>query len=377
VPVEARPGRDTKPDGSLPTRKELKAKAGVVAEGIEQALQLEHQGDATEANLRRVFSDILKRTEGKSLTSHTPQSLLDEWLAGRRAVVTRGTWSKYQQIRSNFLNHLGKRATAPLNSISKTDFIRFRDALLESGRSARTVNLFLTLLSGPFTLAFESGLISSNPLKGISRIKADHVEREVFTPEEVAALLKVASLEWQGVVLLGFFTGARLTDISTLCWGNIHLETRRIRFVAKKTGRPMEIPMHPELEKFLLQMPTSDDPRTFLFPTLAGRRTAGRGGLSNLFIGLMKKAGIAPGEARARKGEAGRSRSARSFHTLRHSFNSSLANLGVSQEIRQQLVGHASREVNDHYTHFRFQALREAVELVPRIGKLCAEPGPK
>ena len=37
------------------------------------------------------------------------------------------------------------------------------------------------------------------------------------------------------------------------------------------------------------------------------------------------------------------------FHSLRHSFNSAMANAGVSQEIRMKLIGHVSAEMNKGY----------------------------
>lgn len=350
VPIEPLAGRDEEPDGSLPTRKELREKAETVARGIERALKAEQEGTATEANLRAIFSDILRRTEGKSLTNHSIKSLLDEWLSGRRSIVTPGTLVKYGQIKKDFLGSLGKRATARLDAISQSDFIRFRDSLLKGGRSPATVNLYLNVLSTPFTLAFEQGLIGLNPLSGIPSVKPDHIEKGVFTPGEIAALLRSAQgTDWKGVILTGYYTGARLQDISKLRWESVHLENRRIRFVAQKTGKPVELPMHPELEEFLLhELMSSDNPKDFLFPNLAARKTAGKGGLSTSFARIMKKAGVAPGEARARKGEAGRFRSLRSFHSLRHTFNSAMANAGVSQEVRQKLTGHASAKMNSH-----------------------------
>jgi len=52
---------------------------------------------------------------------------------------------------------------------------------------------------------------------------------------------------------------------------------------------------------------------------------------------------------------------------LRHSFNSAMANAGVSQEIRQQLTGHASSETNKIYTHHEIATLRAAVEKLPDV----------
>jgi integrase len=63
----------------------------------------------------------------------------------------------------------------------------------------------------------------------------------------------------------------------------------------------------------------------------------------------------------------GRANSSLSFHSLRHSFNSAMANAGVAQEIRQKLTGHASAEMNAIYTHHELAPLRAAIGLIPSI----------
>ena len=59
--------------------------------------------------------------------------------------------------------------------------------------------------------------------------------------------------------------------------------------------------------------------------------------------------------------------SALSFHSLRHSFTSALANVGVAQELRMALTGHRSRDMHQHYTHLELERLRDAIALLPRI----------
>jgi integrase len=47
------------------------------------------------------------------------------------------------------------------------------------------------------------------------------------------------------------------------------------------------------------------------------------------------------------------------FHSLRHSFNSEMANAGVREELRMKLTGHATREQHQKYTHHELGPLRE------------------
>jgi integrase len=81
----------------------------------------------------------------------------------------------------------------------------------------------------------------------------------------------------------------------------------------------------------------------------------------------MERAGIDAGVLRERRGEKGRSVSALSFHSLRHSFNSAMAHAGVPQELRQKLTGHATAEMNTLYTHHELQTIRHAVSAIPRL----------
>src|ERR1700738_1233316 len=72
IPVEPLAGRDERPDGSLPTRKELRTKAEEVARVIERALQSANDGSYFELNLRKIlFSDILDSTVGPRLTPYS------------------------------------------------------------------------------------------------------------------------------------------------------------------------------------------------------------------------------------------------------------------------------------------------------------------
>jgi integrase len=117
----------------------------------------------------------------------------------------------------------------------------------------------------------------------------------------------------------------------------------------------------------LLSRNTSDDPQAFLFPSLAGKSGGGKSGLSMAFKRIMEQAEVEAGVARLSSGAKGRSFSLRSFHSLRHSFISALANSGVSSELRRRLSGHASEEMHAVYTHHELETIRQAVSAIPRL----------
>ena len=80
----------------------------------------------------------------------------------------------------------------------------------------------------------------------------------------------------------------------------------------------------------------------------------------------MEKAGIDCGECRR---DSGRIFSRKSFHALRHSFVSVMANAGIPDEVRQKLTGHASPAVHKRYTHLELQPLKTAIAALPTLRK--------
>jgi integrase len=100
-------------------------------------------------------------------------------------------------------------------------------------------------------------------------------------------------------------------------------------------------------------------------PTLAGQQGSGRRGLSETFKKIMRKAGV---DSQTVKGAGNQMFSRRSFHALRHSFTSALANQNVSSELRIKLTGHKTEGEHRKYTHHEMDNLRAAVQKIPSLG---------
>jgi integrase len=373
VPITPLAGRDEREDGSLPTAKELKLKAEEMARAIERNHKLVMVGSPTEANLRRIINRDRERLGQAPIVLYTIESWLSKWLKDKELNpdLSKGTRVKYEQDVSDFLSFLGPRKAARLDSISPDDFRGFMQHLIsDKHRSPATVNQKIHKTLGPaFSLAWKKDLISGNPLAEIPVIKTDEFEKGTFTTEEVSRLVSKAPLDWKGVTLAGYWTGARLQDVANWRWENVELEAHLLKFRVRKTGKMHRLPIPPELEEHFLSLPSSDNPKDFLFPTLAGKNGAGNSGLSNSFKRIMEKAGISAGVARISRGPGGRSISKLSFHSLRHTCNSVMANAGVPQEIRRQLTGHSSDKMNDNYTHHDMEVLRQAMSALPRVGE--------
>ena len=135
----------------------------------------------------------------------------------------------------------------------------------------------------------------------------------------------------------------------------------------RKTGSAVQVPIHQDLYEYLFALPRSEGPKKPVFPRLFNKPGAGKSGLSMSFKRLMERAGIDDGVAHKKDGKLGRNVSRLSFHSLRHSFNSAMANADVPLEIRQKLTGHASQDMNKHYTHLELETVRRAVASISRL----------
>ena len=127
----------------------------------------------------------------------------------------------------------------------------------------------------------------------------------------------------------------------------------------------LQIPLHTELEKQLLKRPGVGNAP--LFPSLADRDTGGRYGLSAEFAVIMRNARVR-GDI-VRHTPNGRGNTTKSFHSLRHSFNSALANAGVDRELRQVLTGHATEKMKELYTHRELEPLQRAIAALPNVSR--------
>ncbi len=228
----------------------------------------------------------------------------------------------------------------------------------------------ISVLKHAFKRALDQGLITRNPVAPIRSQRGQKAERGTFSSEQVARLVQAASGDWKGMILAGYYTGIRITDLSRLTWANVDLGEKVIVFTQKKTGKKIKIPIHPALETYLLSLPSTDSPKAPLFPTLHDKNAGGFDGLSNGFRSVMTKAGIISGLILERKGNTGRNLSALSFHSLRHSFNQELLEAGVPQEKRMLLTGHSSAKMNAGYSHEDLKGLYAHVAKVPSLPKV-------
>ena len=358
------------PDGTRTNRSTKtteKRDATRIAMEWERAANDARKGLLIESQARKVLNDILEKVGEETMNKDTVESYFATWLGRQNNPKT---VERYRHTIDLFKAHLDRKAKGALTAVTHNDVLGFIKNRQGEGVASKTVSVDAKILNTAFNLARKLQFISANPVEKALSMNPIHVEsseREQFTAAQVAKLLHAATGEWKAVILFGFYTGARLGDCAAMKWDNVKLSKGVIDFVPQKTrkgGKRVVIPIHADLEHFLRNLAATEKPATFLCPSLAEKGTSGKHGLSESFKRIMVKAGI---DSKTSKGQGNRQFSKVSFHSLRHSFNSILANQGVPQETRMALTGHSSVEINNDYTHLDLPKLKSAIGALPSL----------
>ncbi len=344
-----------------------RSKALVTAFEYERAANLARAGNLVEAQARKVVADIMERAGSEeTLRSPSVADYLNQWLASKQTRKAFNTGDRYRIAVEKFLTVMGDRQKKPLTALTSRDVERYLDARTKEKLAPRTVVLCVKIIRTALNAARRQGLIPTNPAEAVELPRIKGVERGTFTPEEVKMLVDTADGEWKTLVMLAYYTGARLSDCCHMTWADADMSAETLTYTQAKTGDKVTVPLHSELLAHLNTLAGTDKPEVFIMPHMAGLKPGGRHGLSESFKRIMRKAGL---DLQTVKGAGIRQQSKRTFHALRHSFTSALANQGVSSELRMKLTGHKTESVHRGYTHHEIEKLREAVEKIPSLQK--------
>lgn len=356
------------------TKETKRKQAEAVANGWQRAADLSRRGTLTQVQALKVVSEIYENANQEPLNSADTATFLRDWIASKKLTTAKGTARRYGDVIEAFITHLGDKAKRNLAGLVPRDIAAFRDAQVKGGRANKTANMAVKTLRIALNVARKQGMILSNPADAVDMLPEHSGSRETFTREQVTDLLTVADSEWRGMILLGACHGLRLMDAARLTWANVDMERHTLSFHPKKdrqnaNRKPLEVPMHPDVEEYLLALPIkSSKPDAPIFPTLSQKKGTGANGLSGTFTKLIATAGIKREPDRAKVSGEGRQFFALSFHSFRHTAISAMANAGVTKERRMKLSGHKSN-VHERYTHHELEALRRDVESVPSFVK--------
>ncbi len=328
----------------------------------------------TEAQARKVVSDIYEQIHGEQLYHCTTKKFFTDWLASKKNELSNGSFHRYENAVKKLIEFLGERADRDIAYVHKRDLAELRDKTA-AALTVSTANTDLKILRTAFRQAVADGLRLDNPGSSVrtldDRKDASAAERRPFTEAELKSLLLVAKGEWEGLILGGLYTGQRLGDLASLTGRKIDLEGGLLTFRSQKTGRDMVVPLAQPFFAYLkTNMPKDLDAP--VFPKASAEKQSAKGEsrrLSAQFHELLVKVGLA--EARPKDKNSGKGHSVKrtvsqlTFHSLRHNTTSWLKKAGVPESVVRDIIGHESELVSRQYTHVDDETKRKAISNLP------------
>ncbi|HVU18303.1 MAG TPA: tyrosine-type recombinase/integrase [Candidatus Didemnitutus sp.] len=361
-------GRQLKRSTKLTDR----SKAMLMAQKFEKA----YRTKLTEAQARKIVSDIYQELHGEQLYHSTVRKFLTDWMTGKQPEMSAGSHKRYQNAVDKLLAFLGERADRDIAYVHKRDLTALRDKTA-ADLSPSTANTDLKILRTAFRQAVVDGMRLDNPAAAVrtldDRKEPGATERRPFEEKELRKLLVVAKGEWRGLVLGGLYTGQRLGDLASLTGRKVDLAEELIKFRSQKTGRDMVIPIAgPFLDYLKKHKPAEPDGP--IFPKAHAEKGEADGEsrrLSKEFHALLVAAGLT--KARPKDKNSGRGHSVKrtvselTFHSLRHNTTSWLKRAGVPESVVRDIIGHESELVSREYTHTDDDSKRKAIRKLPVI----------
>jgi integrase len=235
-----------------------------------------------------------------------------------------------------------------LVSISASDLERWRSTI---DLSPRTRNKLMIAVGGIYRRAARVYGIAVNPAAQVERLRERRQsDIDVFSPEEVWALVRAAADEEDGTIFLtAAFTGLRRGELIALRWRDVDFAGAAIRVRASysmghltspKSGKVRAVPLAPDVATALARLADrgySTKHDDLVFVGEFGSYVDGSA-LRRRYLDALQRAGL----RRLR------------FHDLRHTFGTRV--IAKADIVRvQEWMGHADIQTTRRYLHYRPQ----------------------
>lgn len=226
-------------------------------------------------------------------------------------------------------------ARVPLGAVTPQRVYDLRDRLHEKySRSA--ANNTVAMLHILFEWASKRGLFEGNPAAKVDKVRRPKDARVVNRPwrdEEIELVMWEAPPWLRVAIAIAVYTGLREGDVATVAWAaydGAAFETRTI-----KTGMPVWVPAHSELKAILDAMPRVG--ATIVTGVRGGPMSGAN--LGSRFFKFLR-----------RLRDVGKVESGLTFHGLRHTLGTRLAEAGCDPATIAFVLGHTNPRMTERYT---------------------------
>ena len=326
-----------------------------------------------EAELRQLIAEDTGTYSEERLNL---EDLSPRFLAHKETVgLRKSTMKDYEgMLRVHLVPFFGGKALDRITPVEVEEYIRVK---LRDGKSRKTIDHHLGLLSAMFRFAIKRGLARINPVDAAERPRQQRTDADIryLAVEELEAVLRATPADDLGRVervlyLTAAMTGMRRGELVALRWRDVDWTSAVIRvrrsygdgeFGPPKSRRssravPMCDRVGQELERLYEEsLFQGDDDLVFCHPGLGSVYDPSK--LRKRFAEACTRAGVRPAR----------------FHDLRHTFGTHMAGAGAPLRAVQEWMGHSDYRTTSIYADYAPDPSQGAYYAAKAFGELAAD----
>lgn len=303
---------------------------------------------------------------------------VEAWLVGIKSTVTENTYRSYwsalskKLFRSSFGNIL-------LTELRPAQFRMYQQKMVEDGLAPRTINYFHTVISEALKQAVFDGIIPSNPLLAVRRVKQPRMEAKALNDKQVQRFFQHANNPViRRICSFALQTGMRRSEILGLRWTDIDFDkkTASINQTVLAINGHATVTERTKTKSSRRTISLSDDLVTLLREQrkhfLELKMALGRPSKCNLVFPSQYLTPMSPDNLshEAKKIFRAAGLNDFSFHSFRHTHATFLIEQGVNFKIVQYRLGHSNFSTTmDIYSHVTPGMDKDAAKLAAHIVK--------
>ncbi len=266
------------------------------------------------------------------------------------------TLRNYRSDLLHFARYLEDEEGVPVLEADRMMARRYLGALKESGMATASLTRKVSTIRSFYRFLVREGKTESTPLTGIVAPKRERKLPTILSKDDLDTLIESADettpvgLRNRAILEMMYASGVRLSEIVGLNLRNIDLDERTVVVRGKGNkermvllGEPAEKTLRRYLSAARPELATGAEEALFL--NRDGNRLSGRS-VQNVVRKHALKAGL---ESHVWP------------HLLRHSFATHLLDGGAELRVVQELLGHASAQTTQIYTHVTAARQRETL----------------
>jgi integrase len=258
----------------------------------------------------------------------------------------KGHLKSYRDVDGRFRNHifpaLGRRL---IGEVRRADIVELLDELQHRHGLRHMTNRVRESLICLFGYAIERQLVETNPAAGTKRRQVERPRERVLSRDELRLVWRALDTipdPGRSYIRILMLTGCRREEARAMRWDELDLENRLWSLPSQRTKatRPHEIPLSEAAVEVISSIPRRG-PYVF---TVYGKRPMT---VHQIKARLDREIGIEDWR----------------LHDLRRTLRSGLAELGVSYEIAERVIGHSMPRLERTYNVFAYrEEKRNALE---------------